>query len=384
MSVASRRWLLLASLLSACDPSVVTAPPPDASTGLRSCVPGERWGPLPAAPGQQRIEADFAWSGSEAFLWAGVGAAPPSPVLDNGDLYDDSSDVWSTLPADGAPPALGENSTASWAAERFFIWGYHANGMVGSTFDPGTGAWAAITANDAPTPRVYPLSVSTGDRVIVWGGMFGSNLDTGATYDPEQDRWSPMTAVGAPLGRYWAGTIWTGSRMIVWGGLAAASGYGAASGGVYDEAADQWTPTSMINAPAGQIRPAIVWTGSRMIVWGNVAPPTPGPSLGGSYDPETDTWEPLSTDGAPKASPVGGTAGPGAATWTGSRMILFFQGESSTGGAAYDPANDTWSPVPTDVLPAGFVPRFAAWDGCRVLLWGETSSGTLGFTYQPE
>jgi hypothetical protein len=375
-------------MLTGCSGSVQTAtalsshgePPP------ASCVPGERWVPLPASPFERRYMAQLAWNGSKLFVWGGLGVVAPNSVFDSGGLYDDWSNSWSSLPEEGAPPPAVFLSlldpAATVAAGRFFTWGETAAGSAGGTFDPTIGAWAAVTANEAPSPRQFAVVVSTGNQIIVWGGAKnpaeGLDLDTGAVYDPVQDRWTPMTTVGAPAARNDAGGVWMGSKMMVWGGINQyVSGYGFASGGVYDPVADRWASVSTVNAPGGSLQPAMVWTGSRVIVWGPSG--LPGMSDGGSYDPETDTWELLPAE----AALVSAGSGP-PAVWTGSRMILFARTETGTLGAAYDPADDTWSPVSTDVLPADFLPEFAAWDGCRVILWGEDASGSQGWTYQPE
>ena len=51
--------------------------------------------------------------------------------------------------------------------------------------------------------------------------------------------------------------------MIVWGGNASAPG----TGGRYNPTTDQWTATSLINAPVTRGSAAGAWNGAELIVW---------------------------------------------------------------------------------------------------------------------
>jgi N-acetylneuraminic acid mutarotase len=56
--------------------------------------------------------------------------------------------------------------------------------------------------------------------MVVWGGNEGNTfVNTGGLYDPAADSWSPTATLYAPTGRYSHSAVWTGSRMIVWGGF---------------------------------------------------------------------------------------------------------------------------------------------------------------------
>jgi hypothetical protein len=103
--------------------------------------------------------------------------------------------------------------------------------------------------------------------MIVWGGYSGVLENSGGRYDPIADTWTATSTVDAPSGRETRTALWTGSRMIVWG-EAAGIGHPLDTGGLYDPEADTWTPTSTAGAPSARYAQAGVWTGSRMIVWG--------------------------------------------------------------------------------------------------------------------
>jgi Kelch motif len=222
--------------------------------------------------------------------------------------------------------------------------------------------------------------------MIVWGGgsHVGSPLGTGAVYEPRTDGWRPMRtfASGARAGHT---AVWTGSRMVVWGGTPFPDGFeGVAfdSGGQYDPAADTWTETSRVGAPAARKHHTAVWTGTRMIVWGGDGScELPVSSVGGTcgyldsggiYDPATDAWTPMSSDGAP-AGRTWHTA-----VWTGTRMIVWggFGNDGSflDSGGVYDPATDTWTPMSTLGAPAGRCSHTAVWTGSRMIVWGGTAA----------
>jgi len=104
-----------------------------------------------------------------------------------------------------------------------------------------------------------------------------------------------------------------------------------------------------------------------MIVWGGRA--FEGSLAdGAAYDPATDAWSPLPTDGAPPAREEP------AAVWTGSRMIVWGGAGSNPSftqtGGAYDPAAGTWA---LTALAGGPSPRrqpAAVWTGSELLVWG--------------
>ena len=62
--------------------------------------------------------------------------------------------------------------------------------------------------------------------------------------------------------------VWTGSRVLVWGGVASRTGDRFLNdGAAYDPAADRWT--ALPPAPVrGRDRHVAVWAGDRMLVWG--------------------------------------------------------------------------------------------------------------------
>src|SRR5256886_13868155 len=92
-------------------------------------------------------------------------------------------------------------------------------------------------------------------------------FNTEGTYDPNAENWTSTSLTNAPDARYNHTAVWTGSEMIVWGGASSGSTY-FNTGGRYNPTTDSWTATSITNAPAARDVHTAVWTGSEMIVWG--------------------------------------------------------------------------------------------------------------------
>src|SRR5262249_2525449 len=136
---------------------------------------------------------------------------------------------------------------------------------------------------------------------------------------------------------------------------------GLGTGGLYDPATDTWAPTSLVNAPTPRLYHSAIWTGSKMIVWGGADYDTQTHgelnggevNTGGSYDPVADTWTPTTLNGAPRWRQLH------SAVWTGNEMIIFGGWDDNlnfdvvySDGARYDPATDSWMPLPTAGAPA--------------------------------
>jgi N-acetylneuraminic acid mutarotase len=185
----------------------------------------------------------------------------------------------------------------------------------------GEATWRPTPTAGAQQARYQHMAVSTGSKMIVWGGVVGFCTTSGGIYDPVSDTWTATSAI-APTARQEHTAVWTGSRMIIWGGADATSAY-IASGSIYDPVSDKWTATTNAVAPTGRQQHTAVWTGSKMIVWGGLDA-VGFLNTGGVYDPATDAWVQTNPIGAPVARSSH------TAIWTGRDMIIW-------GGVRYAP-----------------------------------------------
>ncbi|HEX2090236.1 MAG TPA: hypothetical protein VHI54_09975 [Actinomycetota bacterium] len=169
--------------------------------------------------------------------------------------------------------------------------------------------------------------------------------------------------------------------MIVWGGANVAlfeEVYG--DGAAYDPLMKRWA-----RLPSAPLSPRVyhsaVWTGKEMLIWGGGVIAEPGEETatqlvpagtlfddGAAYDPATERWTPLPT------APIKGRSGQ-VAIWTGTEMILWGGagiGETTIAfndGAAFDPATQQWRLIQDAPLPKGTA-YTAVWTGSQMLVYG--------------
>jgi N-acetylneuraminic acid mutarotase len=315
------------------------------------------------------------WTGSRMIVWGGWG-----DPLNYGGQYDPALNTWTATTTAGAP-SYRHNHTAVWTGSRMIVWGGF-NGIDwlwlndGGQYNPGADSWSATTATGAPSGREYHTAVWTGSRMIVWGGYNGTLLNDGGQYDPGTtpgtDSWSVTTTTGAPSVRYGHTAVWTGSRMIVWGGNNASVSLN--DGGQYDPGVNKWTAggTTTAGAPSIRYGHTVVWTGSKMIVWGGYNGSV-NLNDGGQYDPALDTWTATTTAGAPSIRSYH------TAVWTGSRMIVWGGGGPAVtvnDGGQYDPVTNTWTATTTTGAPSIRYHHTAVWTGSRMIVWGGYNGGS--------
>ena len=220
----------------------------------------------------------------------------------------------------------------------------------------------------------------------------GHNPDEGVGTSKAGDaarvgRWRPIA--DGPVGRVTAG-FWTGSEMLVWGGLCTdleqANELGCYGGNLYNPSSDTWREVSRSGTKA-RFAGSMVWAGTELLVWGGECEPGQLCNDGAAYDPARDRWTPLPTANAPtpRQSHV--------AVWTGTEMIVW-GGLPSLGtldvigdGGAYDPKSRTWRRISS---AGGPEPRYAAqalWTRWGMVVWGGLGAtqqeGSAGITYDP-
>jgi N-acetylneuraminic acid mutarotase len=305
-----------------------------------------------------------AWSGDEMLVWGGYNSASMP-----GTRYDPVADQWTPMSTEGGPPGHVVGATAAWIGSGMFVWGglevggYNLD--VGGVYDPRTDSWRSVSTVNAPIRRRNTPALWTGSKVLIWGGLGGpvpgvnSNMDDGAQYDPATDTWTPISQVGVPTGRRDHSVIWTGSKMIMWGG-----NY-RDSGGLYDPVTDTWTPTSLVDVPEGRHWHSAIWTGREMVVWGGRTENSGQVGTGGIYDPVTDTWQATTMEDAPSPRRDHG------AVWTGTHMIVWTGGQHTAGryvlGDAIDDDGDGLSECAGDCNDGNAAVYLGAAESCNGL-----------------
>lgn len=169
--------------------------------------------------------------------------------------------------------------------------------------------------------------------------------------------WSQISAINQPISGDYPAVVWTGSKMLVWGGGTplAVDGYLATDEGrIYDPSSDIWT--SMAVAPSAVFKRRLhkaVWTGTEMIVWGGCSGSChysyEADAAFGAYEPFSDTWSVWT--GPSNISPVSDQGAINhSLVWTGADMIVlggyYLPSSNPTQlGAVFNRATETWSMI---------------------------------------
>lgn len=337
----------------------------------------------PGAP-EGRRQHTAVWTGSEMIVWGGLAA---TGFKGDGGRYRPGNDQWLAMAVSPLIPRT--EHTAVWTGERMIVWGGADAGAElndGAHFVPTDGA-AGSWSLTSPSPILARsghtavwAETENENEMIVWGGLdIQQQLSSaGARYSPDTDDWTLTSMTNAPTGRTDHTAVWTGSEMIVWGGV---DSFGVTNTGArYRPASDTWEPLSMVNAPLSRRDHTAVWTGTEMIVWGGMD----GLGLlhdGARYDPVTDTWTPISSVNAPTAREKH------VAVWTGYEMIVWGgDGVDSVKGGRYRPTTDTWRETAIADAPVERFDHTAVWTGGEMIVWGGQTSAELtntGGRYTP-
>jgi hypothetical protein len=302
--------LVLLAASGVADPAVRFESVPEPSVGdvggdpCRDRGPGGRWVQMATAGAPASIHG-WSWLDSAA-VWTGTRlvVALRKNGKWSGPSFDPCENVWS--PAADIARLIRNEPWLSDDTDRPFrtlgrAGSYDGFGKV-AVWDEANDAWVAVTAAQEPlAPRAHYAVAVAGRRFMVWGGWTkaSSVVNDGAVLDLGRKSWKPMAQSGAPSPRLDpTAVVWTGTRLIVWGGRAPTSTPGSlrvlGDGAQYDPVADRWKPLPAAGAPAARTQATAVWTGRRMVVIGGSAD-IGGPAMrdGAIYDPTTDRWQRL-------------------------------------------------------------------------------------------
>ncbi len=307
------------------------------------------------------------WTGTEMIVWGG--ARGDYARVNTGGRYNPTTNTWTATSIGMNCPPERRDHTAVWTGTEMIVWGgwNYTSGNLndGGLYDPTSDKWRPTDTAFAPLARWQHSAVWTGSKMIVWGGDSahpGHSENTGGVYTPSSNTWSDTsTGTHCPSPRGYHTAIWTGTEMIVWGGTDSSFSTFFSTGGRYNPASNTWVATNFLDAPSGRAVHTAVWTGTEMIVWGG------GSDTGGRYDPSSDGWILMSTLGAP----VG--RGWHTAVWTGSKMIVWGGQNGSIplgSGGIYTPAGDEWVATTGVCAPSARSEVASVWTGTKMIVWG--------------
>ena len=326
------------------------------------------------------------WQNSASVLNTGEPAAAV-PVTVSGGLYsvvlgDTSVANMALLPASVFANAAGQTVTNPLYLRVWFNDGVNGSQLLvpDQRLTPVAFALSATfaqTAASVPDGSITAAKLATGLLPSGITAVSGDSADAGLLGAGYQSFYSIPAApwiTGATSSqadpRSRPAGIWTGQQMMVWGGISQ-SGTSLGSGGLYDPLGNQWTPITASGVIGNRFGHSIVWTGQKAVVWGGVGS-SGALNSGAQYDPVLHFWPTSTTSqGAPGAR-LDHTA-----VWNGQYMVVW-GGQDGKGSyfndtALYDPVADAWTTgagASTGTPPPGAAGAKSVWTGSAVLVWG--------------
>lgn len=171
------------------------------------------------------------WTGSKFIVWGGEDEN--WEVLNTGGIYDPASDSWTeTDTTDPDTPSGRAYHMAEYIDGRMFIWGgdnYSESLNDGALYDISSNSWIALPESSL-APRGSSGIKWNGRDIFLWGGNDTNQIPfvyfgDGERYNPIEDNFSPISTTGAPSKRSNISTLWIDKYFFVWGGVGGAGGY---------------------------------------------------------------------------------------------------------------------------------------------------------------
>jgi hypothetical protein len=220
----------------------------------------------------------------------------------------------------------------------------------------GPGPITGPTGGPTDGPTVGPSPGPTPRPTVAPGPGPFAGLPTG---------WTELAA--PPQVRHHSAIAWTGDALLMWGGSPPGETLApAADGFAYDPRTRTWD--QMAPSPLGRrVYPASAWTGQHMLVWGgrsgdDYASATLGD--GAAYDPRQRTWRPLPPAPITPRAPL--------SIWTGQEFIVWGTAvrapQIPRDGAAYSPATNSWRRI--SEAPVELSDAVAVWTGREMIVFG--------------
>jgi N-acetylneuraminic acid mutarotase len=208
-----------------------------------------------------------AWTGREAIGWGGGCCGD---VRSDGAAYNPTTDTYRKLP--GSPLAPSQEPIGAWDGRDLLLFGsgYDIAGKPtparfarAAAYNPATNRWRRIAAPPLHG-RFAGTAVSAGGEVLVIGA--GANAQSTLAYNPSANRWRRLAPL--PSSRTGASVVWTGSRLLVFGGQSLNGSGDLRAGLSYDPGTNRWSvlPQPPLRAPGA----SIAWTGRSLLVFGGV------------------------------------------------------------------------------------------------------------------
>jgi N-acetylneuraminic acid mutarotase len=219
-------------------------------------------------------------------------------------------------------------------------------------YDPTTNAWST-TASMATARWGASASLLPNGKVLVAGGFGDRNnstvLASAEIYDPNTNAWSPAGALSVARAQYTA-TLLANGMVLAAGGAGSPGGtVDLASAEIYYSITNAWSPAGTLTVPRRRHTATRLPNGKVLIVGGT----NTGSAIASAelYDPATNAWSSAASLSAARVAH--------SATLLNSGKVLVAGGATSSiprtlmTTEVYDPAQATWS-ADTPLLQARY------------------------------
>ncbi|HZO12661.1 MAG TPA: kelch repeat-containing protein, partial [Polyangiaceae bacterium] len=200
----------------------------------------DSWEPMAAAPTAREIHSAV-WNDVIDAMWiyGGFGDVSGNPNIylpgagePGGRSYDPGADAWDTLQVTGEPSARALHSAVFDGTRMIVYGGTDGTDELSSGHKLEGNSWSALMGPAPSARRDHTAAwiVDAGKMVVFGGRRMGVLLGDGAVYDSASGGWSGVVP-SAIEPRIFHTAVSTGSRMLVWGGFGPAGAL--QTGGVF-------------------------------------------------------------------------------------------------------------------------------------------------------
>jgi N-acetylneuraminic acid mutarotase len=303
-------------------------------------VCGGRWRSLTSrqtgsVPLGRSSHSAVALSGYKVAVFGGE-HEPRHPIDNVVHVLDVASARWTQLAPDGPVPSARVGHAAASVGDRFYVFGGRTGVDQQETalsdfweFDASAARWRQIEAEGGPVARSYHVMASHGDRVYVFGGCGANGRQNDLfAFDTEKQAWEELTGgPEQPAVRGGPALFATADKIYVFGGFC---GKEMDDFWAYDLQARRWDAVQAQGERphARSVTAFAALDDHHLFVFGGeVDPSAQGHAGAGDYtdetfifDTQTLTWTKKQTEGEQRPTPRGWLAGAGL---EGGHFLLF-------------------------------------------------------------
>lgn len=347
----------------------------------RTCVDDvctRGWVPMDAPLPQvvARSKAAAVAMGKSVFIWGGVNV--DGVALNNGAIYDTTTDTWSYLPADPGSPTARIMATAVWTgatSNKVIVFGgTDATGATiykdGAVFDPVVNMWTGLPANGSISKRSAPYGYWDGTRAVFYGGLNAVPAVVPGADRFDLNKWSTSTSSGDPGLLGFPATAFDGSVMYLQGGVI--DGVRQDKVFSYTSSTDTWA--SLTKGPSARTGGFGAWDGTHFVVWGGQ---DDAGLLADGKTLASTTWSAMAESVlTPRRIGFGRS---GWAFQVKPGVVALFGGQTSTSGssdtlatdgATYAVQSKEWTAIPSWPSAEKHEYGIGVWTGEEFVIWG--------------